>query len=363
MTVGIIAAAHHHWPLWSIPGYKSNSQQVVAGAGGYFTSWDSFWYLNAAQHGWPQRFNPRVPNTTGFFPGLPILLRVIHWVVGANWVLTGILVEVAIEIAMVAMVSLVAREVLGPRLGLYATLLFCLFPGAYVFSLVYSEPLYIFGVAICLYGLLKRNWWLAGGGSILAGVTRPTGVVLIILCFLVAARELWVRRDRSVLIIAFLSPLGLVSVSLFFWIHSGSPLAYQETQSKAWFQTFKLDAVTEYFRGWLQPGYHVGYEVPGGPTWVLPLFIILGAVGIFVLAWLVLMRHWPLAWLLYSLGSFGVTLLTNDVGFRPRMALTALPLIFAVAWVARNRWSRVVVIGISLVGLVYFSASIPYFIP
>ena len=362
-TVGVITAHHNHSPLWSIPGFKSNSHQVVDGAGGFFTSWDSFWYLNAAEHGWPHRFNPHTPNTTGFFPAFPVLLRAGHWLTGLGWAKVGLGVEAVIEVGTVLAVALLARQVLGPRLGLWATLLFCLFPGAYIFFLVYSEPLYIFAAAVCLYGLVRRWWWLAGAGAALAGATRSTGIVLVAVCWFVAARELWFRRDRSALIAAAVAPFGTIAVSVFFWVHSGTPFAYQKTQSTAWFQTFKPTAVVDYFRGWIDPHHHVGYELPGGPTWVLPVFIVFGVVTLVLLGVLVVRHGWPSEWLLYSLGTFGATLVTNDVGFRPRMALTAFPLIFAAAWYLRAWWARILAVGVSVAGLIFLSANMQKLIP
>lgn len=358
-TAGLVEAHRHHLPWASVPG--PNGQNRFKG---YFTYWDSYWYVLAARYGWPHHFDPRVYSTWGFFPGLPVLLRAVHWVTGWGWVVVGVMVEAVVEVAAVLGVSVLARRVMGGPLGNYATVLFCLFPGAYVFSQVYSEPLYILGVVLCLYGLVRRWWWLGGAGAALAGLTRPSGLVLIACCFWVAGRELWLRRDRAPLVAAAIAPIGIGAVVNFDWLRTGAPLAYQKNQSQAWHQSLRLTTAADYVRAWLDPTRPpVGIESHASPRWIIPVFILGGAVALCLLAVLVVRHRWPSELLVYSLGAFALTLVTKGVGFRPRMGLSAVPMIFAVAWYLQRPPLRVLAIGASIVGLVYFSASIPWFVP
>lgn len=59
----------------------------------------------------------------------------------------------------------------GQRAGRRAALLFCLFPGSVVFSMVYAKGILIPIAAGCILGLERRRWVLA---AVLAGIATAT---------------------------------------------------------------------------------------------------------------------------------------------------------------------------------------------
>lgn len=66
----------------------------------------------------------------------------------------------------------------GPATADRGVALVCFFPGAVVFSMLYSEGLLLALTAGCLLGLLRRRWVTAGALAALAGLTRFNGIVL-----------------------------------------------------------------------------------------------------------------------------------------------------------------------------------------
>ena len=61
----------------------------------------------------------------------------------------------------------------GDRTGRKAVLIFCLFPGSVVFSMVYAEGLVLALAAGCILGLQQRRWLLAGALAGIATATEP----------------------------------------------------------------------------------------------------------------------------------------------------------------------------------------------
>lgn len=364
MLTGLATTTHMHDPfVWAAPHFNPGGG-ITHGAGGWFTMWDSYWYLDAAQNGWPHHFNPHVQNTTGFFPALPLLLRFVHGLLGGSWVLTGFVTEMLIQIPAVVAVAALARRVLEERQADLAVILFCFFPGTYVFSQVYTEPLFILATAVCLYGLHRRNWWMAGLGAALAGVTRPTGIILIACCAWVAAREIWRRDDWKALIAPALAPLGLLGFSLFLLARTGTARAYMLTQQDSWSQTFSLQAIPHelilFFGNHKPPNYGpIGVSY----IWVLLLFLLWSVIGLVLLGILVWRKQMPMEWFWFCLGATLTCVITDGVGDRPRMALLTFPLIFAYAAYLKRWYTALPAVGLSIAGLAFLSQSLPGFIP
>lgn len=333
--------------------------QVVTGARGALGAWDGLWYLAAAEHGWPHHVNPNMLNTTGFFPAVPLAIRWTHDLLGLNWTWSGLVATTVLEVAAVLAVTFLAREVFGDRVAVRAAILFALFPGAYVFALVYSEPLFILSAAVCLLALHRRWWVLAGVAAAVGGATRSTGIVLVVVCAWVAVRELRTRPIRESwrsLVAVVLSPLGFLGFLGFLWARTGSPSSYSATQSHAWHQKTSLLAIYKDLAG-------LGHEASGQETWVGVVFLALAIVAFVLLAVQVKRRLVPSEWLVYSLGII-VTCLTSAQlgGLRPRFALTAFPLLIGLA--ARLKGWQTAVLAVVFAGFLgLLSWMLPQYVP
>ena len=365
MLTGVVAAHDIHGQLWSLPHWTQNHGPRIDGGGGWFDAWDSYWYLAAAETGWPQHLNPHIPNTTGFFPALPLLLRFVHaLLLGANWPLTGFVTEVLIQIPAVVGVAALARRVLDERQANLAVILFCLFPGTYVFSQIYTEPLFILATVLCLYGLDSRNWWMAGLGAALSGATRPTGLILMALCAWIAAREIWRHGNWKALVAPLISPIGILAFSIYLQIHSGSYRAYMLSQQYAWGQKFTLNAIPREFEFFFSK-----HKPPSNGlltasyAWVLLVFLLWAVIGLVLLGILAHKRQMPAIWFYFCLGATVIDVVTDNVGVRARLALLTFPLIFAYARYLRRWYAILPAGGLCVAGLAFLSQSIPGYIP
>ena len=132
----------------------------------------------------------------------------------------------------------------GEQAARRAVLLFCLFPGSVVFSMVYAEGMMIPLAAGCILALQRRRWLLAGALAGLATATEPQALVLVPVCAVSAALEL---RAASVPpprpARAALSLVGAASFAGFLWIWTGSPFASLIAQRDGWSERTDLFAL------------------------------------------------------------------------------------------------------------------------
>jgi hypothetical protein len=260
-------------------------------------------------------------------------------------------------------VSVLARQALGERQGNFAVVLFCLFPGAYIFSQVYTEALFVLVAAICLYALHRRLWWVAGLAATLSGTIRSTGIILMVCCLWVALREIWLRRDWSSLVAPALSPIGLAAFFLFLKARTGTARAYLLTQQHAWGQTFTLHALPVELQFFFAAHKPHSKFLSASYAWVVLVFLLWAVVGLVLLGVFVYRRRMPSEWFVFSLGVIAATLVTNTVGVRPRMALAAFPLFFAYAGVLKRWWTMIPAVALSIAGLAFLAQGVPGYIP
>jgi hypothetical protein len=129
----------------------------------------------------------------------------------------------------------------GERTARRAVVAFCLFPGAVVFSMAYSEGLTLPLVIGCLLALASRRWLTAGVLAGLAGAVEPAAVILFPVCLAVAWRHITAsgwdgRAARRSLLAPLLAPSGLVAFGVYLWWRTGTPLASFEAQRYGWHQ-------------------------------------------------------------------------------------------------------------------------------
>jgi hypothetical protein len=316
------------------------SHPVVGGlAGGRrfdsLAAWDGGWYILAAQHGWPRAvpMSHGLPaySTLAFFPAFPLAIRAVASL-GVGWILAGILVSLAFQIAMVVLLWQLATEIWGQPAGERGLLLFLFGPGAVAFALVYSEPMLIAAAAACILAL-RRRWWLVAGLSAAFGTAvRPVGVALVGCCIWEAIRVARAERRWRPLIAAVLSPLGILIWTAYLWAHTGNPFIWSQAE-KAWGDAFDpLTLMKRFFFHELTP--------QGQP---LPRYLPV-AGALFCLAALVLLlkARPPAMLVVYSVLVVLISVSSRIVGLRPRLIETAFPLVLVFGyWLKGSVYSMV----------------------
>ncbi len=320
-------------------------------------NWDGLWYRALANQGYPHHVSFAQTNL-GFFPLFslaifvvkqPLLLITSH---DAIWCATvaGALISAAGGLVATIMVNRLAEGWWDRETAHRATILFIVFPGSVVFSMVYSEGLLLPLAAGCIWALERRRWVLAG---ILAGfgtAVQPVGLVLVPVCLLAALRE-WqrwgwsVRPARRAFLAPILSLTGVGSFMVFLWAWTGNPLATYIAQHHGWSETTTPLSLWHMAQ---KLAHEIDFNHFNQPT--INLNLIIGLIGGVVLAlglglvYLSRREISPEA-ILWTLAIAFLAYTSSNVPPLPRMLITAFPALMAVARYARGRWFRVIVWG------------------
>jgi hypothetical protein len=320
-------------------------------------NWDGLWYRSVANHGYPDHVSYAQTNL-GFFPLFPLAIYAVeqplmlifnHDAIWASTVAGALISGVGGLIATV-MVHRLAEGWWDRETARRATILFVVFPGSVVFSMVYSEGLLLPLAAGCIYALERRRWVLAG---ILAGfgtAVQPVGLVLAPVCLCSALlqwrRSGWsLRAARRAFLAPILSLTGVGAFMAFLWAWTGSPLATYIAQHHGWSET------TTPLSLWnmaVKLSDQIDLSHFNQPT--INLNLVIGLIGgVVLLWWLVLVcflrREISPEAILWTLAIAFLAYTSSNVPPLPRMLITAFPALMAVARYARGRWFRVIVWG------------------
>ena len=320
-------------------------------------NWDGLWYRSVANHGYPDHVSYAQTNL-GFFPLFPLAIYAVEQPVllltshNAIWASTvaGVLVSGAGGLIATILVYRLAEGWWDRETARRATILFVVFPGAVVFSMVYSEGLLLPLAAGCLYALERRRWVLAG---ILAGfgtAVQPVGLVLVPVCLFSALLE-WRRRGwslreaRRALLAPILSLSGVGAFMAFLWAWTGNPLATYLAQHHGWSETTTPLSLWRMGEKLVD---QIDFSHFNQPT--INLNLVIGLIGgLVLLMWLVLVylarREISPEAILWTLGIAFLAYTSSNVPPLPRMLITAFPALMVVGRYVRGRWFRVIVWG------------------
>jgi hypothetical protein len=312
-------------------------------------AWDGSYYVNIAAHGYPTAIphtsHGPVPLTAAFFPLYPVTIAVLHGATGFGTTFLGATISVLCGAAAALVFVRIARSYFDDAVAARAGILFGVFPGSVVLSLVYAEGLLLLLSASCLLALRKRRWVGAATFGILATATRPIAIALVLAALWVAFRDEHGRQRVSALITAAAIPLGAAMYLSYLWVHTG--------RLETWFRVERL--------GWDQ---HLDFGVGFGtilrhphyvtdPVWMM--YLIGFAVLVALLAPLARGARLPGLLGAYVTGVVLQCLLDSGVGPRLRFLFTAFPLLLLPA----SAWSRRTFrfgVGASCVALALVSA-------
>jgi hypothetical protein len=333
-------------------------------------NWDGLWYRSIANFGttlggYPH-FISHLQTNLGFFPLYPLSMRglsyLFHWTtpygrIGAITV-AGVVISTIGGAVTTVLVQCMATDWWDEGAGRRAVLLFCLFPGSVIFSMVYAEGIAIPLAAGCLYALSKRRWVLAG---VLAGINtavEPEAFVLVAACAVSALLELrrqgWsIRRSARAFWAPFLSVWGGIGFGAFLWAWTGSPYASFIAQHDGWHE--KTSPLALWHDATTLAG-QISFSDLTEPKVNLNLVVgLIGAVLLIVML-VMLLRQWrvvPIGAVIWTLGIAFLTLTSWNIAPNPRLLITAFPALMALAYYLKGRWFTVVlwINGFLLAGL------------
>ncbi len=163
---------------------------------GIWERFDTLWYLHIAQHGYD------LPRAVIFYPLYPAAIRAVTWVLPAT--AAALLVSTVAAFFFFWGLLRLAWVELAVQARLRMVLLVCVWPTSFVLFAGYAESL---NLALIIWAVLfarDGRWWAAAACGVLAGLSRPSGVLVAIPLMVLALRS---RRVSS--LVVFLTPMGL----------------------------------------------------------------------------------------------------------------------------------------------------------
>ena len=294
------------------------------------TAWDGAPYRDIAVNGYP-RYLPEDPVTgealqspIAFFPLFPLLTEP-FLAVGLPFVAVAVVLNsVLAAVAAGGIAVLVERWTGDRRTALLVSVLWSLFPLSFLLNVAYSEATFVVLVVAVLLALSGREARLltAGALSSVAGLTRPTALVLVVCVAAVAWRERRLLTPRALAAVG-LGLAGTATFHLFLWRATGEPDAWFRTEAEAWELSTDggVSTARTALRAFLDPGAEP--HLTGVAVGVVVALVLLGA--------LLLLRP-PLEVAVLSVGLIGLALATDGTfPSIPRYVMAAFPVLLPVA--------------------------------
>jgi hypothetical protein len=351
-ALGIFAAGRLVTLAW-ILGVGAHRTMPMSQTIGY---WDGSWYIQAAKGGWPSVV-PNLPpetagqDTTAFFPGYPLLIRLLH-LTGLDWPVSALLVTLLAGAVASVLIAVLIESFSTQRVALLTVALWSLQPESFVLSVAYSEALFTALAAGILLALGRQRWLLAGVLAACASGTRSVAAALAIVALVVAARawlhtprpQRWTLAGLRPWLAPALSPVGVLGYFAFLRVRVGSWTAWFDVERRGWhmhsdpgvsvvvYSVKQLSKIARFFQ------HPRGVLVPEGMT---PI-VLVASVALAVALWRMASRGGtvPLEVWLYGAAFLVLVFITgNSYASLPRILVPAFPLLIPVArWLSNRSW-------------------------
>ena len=341
--------------------------------------WDATWYMDIARDGY--RYDPRLGSGEQqpivFFPLYPVLMRTLAAFTTPDRGATttydqyteirrvhlawcGLLISLIAFACALVVVYRWAELHGGADVAAGTVVLLSTYPFAVYFSAPYTESVFLLvGITAC-YAFEKGRLPLAGAAGMLAGLTRPNGVMLSLVLGILALAPLrrrergWLRRTGIGLLAAAMPAVGLLLYCSYIYRLTGNPFAWVEAQTAwgrdvgatsthyAWiWQTIADEGVLSYIRA--------------APTEAVQVVAVVFSLA---LVWPVWRRVGP-AYAVFILANLLPPLIKGGVLSLGRFTATLFPLFLALALLVpaerRTNWIIVFAIGQGLIAAVFFT--------
>ena len=171
ILTGIAALAVH------LPGAAPTLMYRGSSVLGGWCRFDCGWYVDIAQRGYS--YTPGQRSSVAFFPGYPLMVRVVDGIVDSPIISTALVTWVA-GLAAAVLFALWTTGRFEARVAGWAVAVFLLYPyGFFLFGAGYGDALFV-ALVLAAFLLVEHDQpVLAGVAGALAGVTRPIGVAVV----------------------------------------------------------------------------------------------------------------------------------------------------------------------------------------
>jgi hypothetical protein len=308
-------------------------------------AWDAAFYRDIAEHG----YGAVSSGALRFFPLVPLMARGLGVVFVGNDAVALVVVANGSALFFGALLYRLALVETGDsRMAMRAAWFAAVFPPAMALVLGYAEATFMLLSVAVFLALRRRRFEWAIPFGLLAGLARPVGVLLALPAAIEAAR-IWrvaSARDRVARVGAVLA--GPVGSGLYLlWVRDayGDAWLPLRIQNERAHRGGTVDPFTRTFDG-------IG-DLLHGDRFGSGLHVLWAAV--FVVLIVVLLQRLPVSYGAYAAAMVVVNLSARNLDSFERYAMSAFPLVLAVALVTLRPDVERPVLVVSAAGLVGYS--------
>jgi Gpi18-like mannosyltransferase len=285
-----------------------------------WANFDGAHYIKIAQLNFHEKF------TQAFFPLYPWSIRWLNYLIH-NSLWSGLVISHLALIGFLYFFLKLGRLDYSANSVRWAAVLFLVFPTSFFLFSLYSESLFLFLVAACLYFCRQKKFWLGALFAGLASATRLVGVFLV----LAVIWEYWQANQKKSWFqlggLSLLSLSGLIAYLIYLKQKYHNTLIFVQSQSGfgAGRQVDKIilyyQVVYRYLRMLLTVSLHNDiYSVM-----VFEFFISLAFLGLII--WALIKKLRP-SYLLFLIPAYFLPTCTGSFLSMPRFMLASFPLFY-----------------------------------
>ncbi|MEZ0239249.1 MAG: mannosyltransferase family protein [Chloroflexota bacterium] len=326
IAIALLSRAYSSALLLVAPAFRQDPLPVLTAFRSPFLAWDAQWFLSIAR--WGYHASPlQAGGIDGhydfaFYPGWPGLVRFFGGL-GIPIAPAAVVAANLLFIAALVVIFAVLEHHFGTDSARRGVTLLAFSPAAYIFSMAYSEPLFLLLTGLYFLGRTRPLSPVLAG---LAMLTRVTGLAIAVSA---AVRWLRDRRDWPALLAVLTTGAVFAGWWLFIWRLTGDPAGWVKG-SPSWQTVLGIPAILEIFQYWYTNWlFNVAFAsvMLGGAIWLLRTNLELGV---------------------YSAVAIAMSLLGAPVDSMPRHAMMAFPVFAFFGARLGHRKSVALAIGLAL---------------
>lgn len=192
-----------------------------------WANWDGGHYIGIAEHGYKYYFE------YAFFPFYPILIKLSSFLTLGNLFWSAYLVSSIFTVGSLIFLYKLVKVKFDEEVAFRSLVYLLFFPTAFFLIVAYSESTYLFLSLAAFYFAIGKNWKISLFLGMLAVVTRPVGVFLILALgveYLDQIKFDWKKINLKEVIWFLITPLGLLFFMYKVFLDYKDPFFFIKTQ-------------------------------------------------------------------------------------------------------------------------------------